>query len=215
VEPSPHPDKWRLRDIFINAFVLGLYLSVSSIVFFYVIIDLTWFPDTFGVYATYNVSNPIQPDSQRLNGIMYLQVSITGQLVIFNTRTRSWFWTSRPSYFLMSAFVVAQLVATLIAVYANWEFTQLYPIGWSWAAVVWVWSICWSLPLDIPKIITRRLTEEEGFSFGSTFEQFYHGAVTQRGVNVNRSKNRGSRGNSVASNQNVQRSRRASMAQMN
>jgi len=131
VDPSPHPDKWRLKDIFINAFVLGLYLSISSIVFYYMIYDLRWFQNYFGLTGPsenvdYNVSNPIDPASQRLNGIMYLQVSITGQLVIFNTRTRSFFWTTRPSYFLMAAFVVAQLVATFIAVYARWEFTQLF-----------------------------------------------------------------------------------------
>jgi H+-transporting ATPase len=49
VQPSPYPDKWRLRAIFINAFVFGFYLSISSILFFWIIQDLTWFEDTFGV----------------------------------------------------------------------------------------------------------------------------------------------------------------------
>jgi hypothetical protein len=68
----------------------------------------------------YFAGNPVDAASMKLNSIMYLQVSITGQLVIFNTRTRSWFWTTRPSAPLMCAFVIAQVVATMISVYADW-----------------------------------------------------------------------------------------------
>jgi len=180
VDPSPHPDKWRLKDIFINAFVLGFYLSVSSIIFFYIIQETTWFEDTFGVTPVKYISpNPVDPSSKMMNSLMYLQVSITGQLVIFNTRTRSFFWTTRPSYFLMFAFVVAQLVATFLSVYADIEFTQISPIGWGWAAICWVYGLCFSLPLDIPKIILRRLMED-GVPFVSNFEEVFHMTISQR-----------------------------------
>ena len=86
------------------------------------------------------------------NAAIYLQVSITGQLVIFSTRARLFFFMDMPSPWLMSAFVVAQLIATLIAVYANWPFTAIQPMGWGWAAIVWVWSILWFIPLDLFKI---------------------------------------------------------------
>jgi len=116
-------------------------------------------------------------------GIIYLQVSITGQMVIFNTRTRSWFWTTRPSYFLMGAFVIAQIVATMIAVYAYWPFTQLSPIGWGWAAVTWVWSLVWWFPLDIPKIILRKTLEGEWafMQWPSSFEGTFGNAMGKRG----------------------------------
>lgn len=153
VQPSMIPDSWRLKDIFVMAFVLGFYLTLSSLIFFYLIIQTSFFEKTFGAQQiTYNTTYPITPESFQLCGIMYLQVSITGQLILLTTRARTFFFLNRPSYLLMSAFVVAQIVATLIAVYGNASWTQLYPIGWGWAAIVWVWSLIWILPMDFPKM---------------------------------------------------------------
>jgi len=65
------------------------------------------------------------------------------------------FFTERPSLILVCAFGVAQLVATLISVYANWGFTNIRGCGWHWAGVVWVWNIIWFFPLDLIKFSLR------------------------------------------------------------
>ncbi|KAI9318684.1 hypothetical protein BX666DRAFT_1930622 [Dichotomocladium elegans] len=57
----------------------------------------------------------------------------------------------RPSVYLMCAFVIAQLVATFIAVYADWDFTYMHGCGWSWAGIVWIWNIVWFVPMDFCK----------------------------------------------------------------
>lgn len=44
-------------------------------------------------------------------------------------------------------------VATVIAVYANWEFARIKGIGWGWAGVIWIYSIITYFPLDILKFI--------------------------------------------------------------
>lgn len=46
-------------------------------------------------------------------------------------------------------------VATLIAVYANWEFARIKGIGWGWAGVIWLYSILFYIPLDIFKFAIR------------------------------------------------------------
>lgn len=46
-------------------------------------------------------------------------------------------------------------VATLIAVYANWEFARIKGIGWGWAGVIWLFSIVFYFPLDIFKFFIR------------------------------------------------------------
>jgi H+-transporting ATPase len=166
VEPSTNPDSWRLRDIFIMAFVLGFYLTLSSLIFFYLIIQTEFFENTFGATPIkYNTTHPSDPQSFMLCGIMYLQVSITGQLIIFSTRARTFFFRNRPSVLLMCAAVIAQVTATLIAVYGNASWTQLYPIGWGWAAIVWVWSIIWILPIDFPKMFCNILLERGFWKF--------------------------------------------------
>merc|ERR1712129_126721 len=94
----------------------------------------------------------------RTNAVLYLQVSITGQLVIFSTRARLFFFQSRPSAWLISAFFVAQLIATIFAVYVDFGAVATSgPIGWGWAAVVWVWSLVWYAPVDLVKIAASSL----------------------------------------------------------
>lgn len=46
-------------------------------------------------------------------------------------------------------------VATLIAVYANWEFAKIKGAGWGWAGVVWIYSVIFYIPLDFIKFAIR------------------------------------------------------------
>nr|CAD1831922.1 unnamed protein product [Ananas comosus var. bracteatus] len=70
-------------------------------------------------------------------------------------RSRSWCFVERPGLLLVAAFIAAQLVATIIAVYANWGFARIRGIGWGWAGVIWLFSIITFFPLDILKFIIR------------------------------------------------------------
>ncbi|WCJ39268.1 Plasma membrane ATPase [Euphorbia peplus] len=64
----------------------------------------------------------------------------------------------------MIAFVVAQLVATLIAVYANISFAYISGIGWEWAGVIWLYSLIFYIPLDIIKFIVRYALSGEAWN---------------------------------------------------
>jgi H+-transporting ATPase len=166
VKPSPFPNSWNLREIFSYAFVYGLYLMVSTVAFFAVVMKTTFFEDKFGVPMN---SNPAvdehaadfvkNPNDGIFHSIIYLQVSTISQALIFVTRSRGFFFTERPSIMLMCAFVLAQLIATFISVYANWGFTQIYPCGWSWAGIVWIWNIVWFIPMDFLKFGMRAIFE--------------------------------------------------------
>lgn len=46
-------------------------------------------------------------------------------------------------------------MATLVAVYAQWEFARMKGIGWGWAGAIWAYSIVTYFPLDILKFIIR------------------------------------------------------------
>lgn len=153
VKPSPHPDQWNLFEIFSYAIVYGLYLAASTIAFFAVLYKTTFFNRKFGLQTFTDPNDPI------LHSIIYLQVSTISQGLIFITRSRSWFFMERPSVLLMCAFVVAQLVATFIAVYANWGFTDIRGCGWHWAGVAWVWNFVWFSPLDWIKFGMQRIFE--------------------------------------------------------
>ncbi|CAM8969368.1 unnamed protein product [Rhodiola kirilowii] len=148
VKPSPIPDSWKLKEIFATGVVLGAYMAIMSVVFFYLAHDTDFFSKQFGV-------RHIGEREHEMTAALYLQVSIISQALIFVTRSRSWSFVERPGMLLMFAFVVAQLIATLIAVYANWGFARIRGIGWGWAAAIWIYSIVTYIPLDVLKFLIR------------------------------------------------------------
>ncbi|CAD5318280.1 unnamed protein product [Arabidopsis thaliana] len=135
VKPSPIPDSWKLKEIFATGVVLGTYMALVTV-------------DKFGVRS-------LQGKDEELIAVLYLQVSIISQALIFVTRSRSWSFVERPGLLLLIAFFVAQLIATLIATYAHWEFARIKGCGWGWCGVIWIYSIVTYIPLDILKFITR------------------------------------------------------------
>ncbi|KAG2210931.1 hypothetical protein INT47_000088 [Mucor saturninus] len=161
VKPSPYPDSWNLREIFTYAIIYGLYLTVSTVAFFAVVYQTTFFESHWNLP---NTSQDGQSADKYVNhgvyhSIVYLQVSTISQGLIFITRSRGFFFTERPSVMLVCAFIVAQLVATFIAVYADWPFTEMNGCGWKWAGIVWVWNIVWFLPMDLIKFAMRAAFE--------------------------------------------------------
>nr|XP_028953663.1 ATPase 9, plasma membrane-type-like [Malus domestica] len=148
VKPSPLPDSWKLKEIFATGVVLGTYMAVMTVVFFWAAHGSDFFTERFGVRS-------IRGNFPELTGAIYLQVSIISQALIFVTRSRSWSYVERPGLLLLGAFFIAQLIATIIAVYANWGFARIRGIGWGWAGVIWLYSIVTYIPLDILKFIIR------------------------------------------------------------
>ncbi|KAL3747878.1 hypothetical protein ACJRO7_016660 [Eucalyptus globulus] len=148
VKPSPVPDSWKLKEIFATGVVLGTYLALMTVLFFWLAHDTDFFPNTFGV-------RPIKGSEDELTAALYLQVSIISQALIFVTRSRSWSFVERPGLLLVGAFLAAQLVATLIAVYATWGFARVQGIGWGWAGLIWIFSIITYFPLDVLKFLIR------------------------------------------------------------
>ncbi|CAI0555863.1 unnamed protein product [Linum tenue] len=148
VKPSPLPDSWKLKEIFCTGVVLGGYMALMTVIFFWAMHKTDFFSDKFGVKS-------IRDSEHEMMSALYLQVSIVSQALIFVTRSRSWSFVERPGWLLMIAFALAQLVATVLAVYANWSFARIKGIGWGWAGVVWLYSIVFYFPLDIMKFAIR------------------------------------------------------------
>ncbi|BFG24055.1 hypothetical protein CerSpe_103290 [Prunus speciosa] len=148
VKPSPKPDSWKLKEIFATGIVIGTYLALVTVLFYWVVVDTDFFETTFHV-------KDLSSNSEEISSAVYLQVSIISQALIFVTRSQGWSFLERPGTLLMCAFVLAQLVATLIAVYAKISFAYISGIGWGWAGVIWLYSLIFYIPLDIIKFAIR------------------------------------------------------------
>ncbi|KAH9824908.1 hypothetical protein DFH28DRAFT_10086 [Melampsora americana] len=118
VLPSNEPDHWDLTEIFTYAVAYGLHLALSTVLFYVAIVNTTFFEDTFGIIALKDANDP------QLHMVIYLQVAIISQALIFITRSHGWFFMERPSFALMGAFVIAQTVASLLACFGDLEFSS-------------------------------------------------------------------------------------------
>ncbi|GAY34894.1 hypothetical protein CUMW_277380 [Citrus unshiu] len=157
VKPSPRPDSWKLNEIFATGIVIGTYLALVTVLFFWVVVDTDFFETHFHVKS-------LSSNSEEVSSALYLQVSIISQALIFVTRSQSWSFLERPGALLMCAFVVAQLVATLIAVYAHISFAYISGVGWGWAGVIWLYSFVFYIPLDVIKFIVRYALSGEAWN---------------------------------------------------
>ncbi|KAK7462760.1 hypothetical protein VKT23_007345 [Stygiomarasmius scandens] len=150
VLPSMTPDSWDLAEIFAYAVAYGLYLTLSTIALVIIIMETNFFNDKFGVTLETGpgTDQPIDANDRQLHMVIYLQVAIISQALIFVTRSHGFFFMERPSFALMGAFCIAQLVSSIIAAYANWGFTNIQGISGGWIGIVWIWNIIWFIPLD-------------------------------------------------------------------
>ncbi|CAN0921847.1 ATPase 6, plasma membrane-type [Linum grandiflorum] len=159
VKPSPVPDSWKLSEIFATGIVLGGYMALMTVVFFWLAYETNFFSKHFHVKSFnnehYDLTNKAVADqlNQQLASALYLQISTISQALIFVTRSRGWSFQERPGFLLVFAFLIAQLIATVISAEANWEFAGIRSIGWGWTGAIWVFNIVTYLLLDPIKFV--------------------------------------------------------------
>ncbi|GAM23274.1 hypothetical protein SAMD00019534_064490 [Acytostelium subglobosum LB1] len=148
VRPRNTPDKWDLREVFLMAICYGCYLVGSTLVYFALVHDSTWFERTFNLRHL---------SDNEIRGLIYLQVSISGLATIFVSRSQGFSYFERPGTLMAIAFVGSQVVATFIGTYGfrgyphNGE-TDFQGCGWGWALTTWIWCILWYIPMDFIKL---------------------------------------------------------------
>ncbi|KAK4434950.1 ATPase 11, plasma membrane-type [Sesamum alatum] len=160
VKPSPLPDSWKLSEIFATGIVLGSYLALMTVIFFYLAYETSFFAKHFHVEDFSKHVGSLADDSSKelkdkLASAIYLQVSTISQALIFVTRSRGWSFTERPGLLLVGAFIIAQLVATLLSALVTCDLFGIRKIGWGWTAVIWLFNIVTYMLLDPIKFAVR------------------------------------------------------------
>ena len=136
---SNEPEAWNMPRVLGVATVLGVIGVVAS----------------FGLF--YLGERVFHLDRATIQSLMYLKLSVAGQLTIFLTRTRGPFWSIAPGRPLLIAVICAQSIATLVTVYGIF----MAPIGWGWAALVWGYALAWFLVNDRVKLVAYRIFDPE------------------------------------------------------
>jgi H+-transporting ATPase len=134
---SRTPDKWDMRMILGIASFLGV---IGVIVSFFIL---------------YIGKNVFLLNHDVLQSFIYLKLSVFGHFTVFITRTKGYFWSSKPALPLVVAVIVTQLIATLITVYGF----MLPAMGWKLAGFIWGAGFIVFIATDILKVYLYKLID--------------------------------------------------------
>mmetsp|Transcript_36304 Transcript_36304/g.43876 ORF Transcript_36304/g.43876 Transcript_36304/m.43876 type:complete len:903 (+) Transcript_36304:236-2944(+) len=155
------PEKWELTNLYIISSVIGGIAMVSSLVLLQLALD-TNNEDGF----LRQVGLP-RMEYEEIMTLMYLKIALSDYFSLFNSRTKSFCWTSRPSNILMVAFFFATICSTILA--THWPKTNktpnedLSPIPSSVVMFVWIYTILWSIVQDAGKVLAYNALETLGW----------------------------------------------------
>jgi H+-transporting ATPase len=135
VHYSDQPEVWNMRVVLGVATTLGAFAMLRS----------------FGIF--YLGDSVFHLNSDVIRTLVYLNLSVGGHLTLFAARTKGPFWSIRPAPILLGAVLGTQAVATLIAVYG----VLMTPLGWTYAGIVWGYSLAMFLLQDLVKLAARRI----------------------------------------------------------
>jgi len=141
---SDKPRAWNMETVLGVATSLGVLGVMETFVMLYLVEQL------------FHLNHLRTGDMALIQSLIYLKLSVSGHLTVFVARTRGRFWSHRPSNILLGAIVTTQAIATLIVVYGLGLIT---PTSWSWAGLVWAYSLFWFLVEDQVKLAAYRILE--------------------------------------------------------
>ncbi len=114
---SQYPTRWNLKRLLVIASFLGIIGVIHSFFMLFLGLNWTWL-NLFNVDPA--TGNHVAKDA--LKTFIYLKLSLAGQLTILVARTKSHFWSVKPSKPLLTAIIGTQVVVftlVLTGVFGN------------------------------------------------------------------------------------------------
>jgi len=132
---SPRPTKWDMRRVLIVSSMLALISVLQSVILVR--------------YLHHERNLALEP----LQTAMFMQLVIAGHLLLFSTRTTSFFFQPPyPEWKFFSAIMGTQVFAACMAAF-GWLVT---PIPWSLIGFIWLYNLVWFVVIDIMKLAMYR-----------------------------------------------------------
>ncbi|GKT11407.1 MAG: H+-transporting ATPase [Thiomicrorhabdus sp.] len=131
-----NPVRWDMKEIIVLSSWLGIAGVISSFILFW--------------YLMVEMNLPLE----LVQSLFFAKLVVAGHGTIYNTRINDWFFKKPwPSLPLFIATLSSRVIGTIIAVYG---FGLMEPIGWEWAAFVWIYALVWFVFNDAIKMAVIR-----------------------------------------------------------
>jgi H+-transporting ATPase len=148
-EVARQPIRWRITRLLVIASAIAVFVAAET--FGLLLIGMKVIADP-ALQARFGLSTP-----DELRTLMFLQLAVGGHLLLYNTRTRKWFFQRPwPSVPLLAALLATELLAVLMAV-NGWFVTPI-----SWQAVGWliVYLVAWLVIIDVVKRVIYGVADD-------------------------------------------------------
>ncbi|HEX2429236.1 MAG TPA: plasma-membrane proton-efflux P-type ATPase [Aestuariivirgaceae bacterium] len=148
-EVARQPIRWRITRLLVIASAIAVFVAAET--FGLLLIGMKVIADP-ALQARFGLSTP-----DELRTLMFLQLAVGGHLLLYNTRTRKWFFQRPwPSVPLLAALLATELLAVLMAV-NGWFVTPI-----SWQAVGWliVYLVAWLIIIDVVKRVIYGVADD-------------------------------------------------------
>eukprot|EP01138_Halocafeteria_seosinensis_P015091 gb/GECG01015404.1/.p1 GENE.gb/GECG01015404.1/~~gb/GECG01015404.1/.p1 ORF type:complete len:1101 (+),score=150.66 gb/GECG01015404.1/:1-3303(+) len=143
VIPEKRPQHWDLWEVMIISSVQGAIACLGSLILVVVCFQASWhqacqgnadsgiaymFGDEGQCKEKHNCPNGQNTlkyvDFGSVQTLVYLKISLSDFLTVFSARTRGFFWERRPGYALLTAFIFATTVSTILSLWWPEVFRQ-------------------------------------------------------------------------------------------
>jgi len=142
--PSPKPETPTVKMLIFVAYAMGAVLSASSTLLY--------------VYGNRFLTSKFVSDFKYKESCMFLQISNSSAILIFNARTQGFSFLSVPAPQLFMSAVVSQIFVNCVLLFADGFITE--QLAGADMIRIWLYDLSWLVIIDLVKMGINKLQEE-------------------------------------------------------
>jgi len=144
-QPSPKPDTPTVKMLIFVAYTMGLTLAGSSTLLYAHGGKILGPKFSDAAYYAYKET------------CMFLQISNSSAILIFNARTQGFSFLSKPAFELFMSAVVSQVFVNFVLLFGNgFIVEELDPMD---VALIWLYDLSWLIIIDLVKMTIIRIQD--------------------------------------------------------
>eukprot|EP00927_Polykrikos_kofoidii_P085518 TRINITY_DN9327_c1_g1_i1.p1 TRINITY_DN9327_c1_g1~~TRINITY_DN9327_c1_g1_i1.p1 ORF type:complete len:909 (+),score=223.15 TRINITY_DN9327_c1_g1_i1:174-2900(+) len=154
VNSSVAPEKWNLFSLYVVSSAIGMTALLSSLLLLELVINCG---DPASHWRMLGLPMLTYHEVQT---VMYLKISLSDYVSVFNSRCHSWMWSRAPGFIVLVAACFAMLFATVLSLVLP---PGMAPIDVPTAIFIWVYVIVWAFIQDAVKVATYSFLTAVGY----------------------------------------------------